>query len=101
MVTYIVLNIVVMVVVLAVFARLKMLHWNTLMWYLLLVMLLLTAIFDSVIIGIGVVDYDYSKTLGIRIGYAPIEDFMYAILAVLIIPAIWKKMEILHVRKNT
>lgn len=58
-----------------------------------LVLLALTAIFDNVIIGLSIVDYDPSKILGVYIGVAPIEDFMYTILALLIIPVLWKKLE--------
>lgn len=100
MATYLVLNIVVMAIVLGVMAWLKILRWDSVMLWLLVGTLLLTAIFDSVIIGIGVVDYNFDKTMGVKIGYAPVEDFMYTILAVLMIPAIWKKMEALDVRQN-
>ena len=52
-------------------------------------MLLLTAIFDNVIILSGIVDYDQSKISGIMIGSAPIEDFFYTIAAVLIVPSVF------------
>lgn len=55
-----------------------------------LVLLVLTAIFDSVLVSIGIVGYDESKILGLRIGNAPVEDFMYTILAVLMIPGLWQ-----------
>ncbi|WP_258934550.1 lycopene cyclase domain-containing protein [Nesterenkonia pannonica] len=41
------------------------------------VLFVLTAIFDNVIIGIGLVAYDESVISGLRIGRAPIEDFAY------------------------
>jgi lycopene cyclase domain-containing protein len=47
-------------------------------------MLIGTAIFDNAIIGFGLVAYDESKITGIKIGLAPIEDFAYAIAAVLL-----------------
>lgn len=58
-------------------------------WITLGALLVLTAIFDSIIIWATIVGYDASKILGIYIGYAPIEDFFYAILAVIIVPALW------------
>jgi len=53
-------------------------------------MLLLTALFDNFIILSGIVDYDDSKLLGINIIAVPIEDFAYTVVAVLLVPAIWK-----------
>ena len=55
-------------------------------------MLLLTAIFDNLIIASGIVAYDASKISGIFIGLAPIEDFAYTIAAVLIVPSVWSAM---------
>jgi lycopene cyclase domain-containing protein len=53
------------------------------------VLVLLTAAFDNVIVGTGIVGYDSSRILGIRVGVAPIEDFAYAIAAALALPALW------------
>ena len=55
----------------------------------LLPMLLLTAIFDNLIILAGIVDYDPSKISGLMIGVAPVEDFFYTLAAVLIVPSVW------------
>ena len=52
-------------------------------------MLLLTAIFDNLIIATGIVAYDAATISGIKIGVAPIEDFAYTIAAVLLITTIW------------
>lgn len=54
-----------------------------------LVLLLLTLIFDNVIVGVGLVDYDPDKILGIRLPWMPIEDFSYTVGAVLLIPTVW------------
>ena len=56
----------------------------------LLPMLVLTAVFDNLIILSGIVDYDDTKLLGINIVAVPIEDFAYTVVAVLLVPAIWK-----------
>ncbi|RJN31562.1 lycopene cyclase domain-containing protein [Nesterenkonia natronophila] len=53
------------------------------------VLLLLTAVFDNVIIGVGLVDYSEEHISGVRLGVAPIEDFSYSIAAVLLLPALW------------
>lgn len=58
-----------------------------------LVLLVLTAVFDSVLVSSGIVGYDESKISGLRIGSAPVEDFMYTILAVLLIPKLWQIFE--------
>jgi lycopene cyclase domain-containing protein len=53
-------------------------------------MLVLTAVFDNLIIAAGIVDYDDSKLIGLDIGLVPIEDFAYTVVAILLVPAIWK-----------
>lgn len=54
-----------------------------------LAVLATTAVFDNVIIGLGIVAYDPAHLSGVRIGLAPIEDFAYAIAAGLGLPALW------------
>jgi lycopene cyclase domain-containing protein len=53
------------------------------------VLLVLTAAFDNVIVGTGIVGYDPARILGLRIGVAPIEDFAYPVAAALALPALW------------
>jgi lycopene cyclase domain-containing protein len=53
-------------------------------------MFAMTAIFDNVIIGTKIVEYDQSKISGIVIGLAPIEDFAYTLAAVVLVPALWR-----------
>jgi len=53
------------------------------------VVLLMTAVFDNVMIGVGLVGYDDSKISGAFIGIAPLEDFAYAIAAVVLLPSLW------------
>ncbi|MBC7308097.1 MAG: lycopene cyclase domain-containing protein, partial [Dietzia sp.] len=55
----------------------------------LVVLLVLTAIFDNIMIAAGLVAYDDSLTSGIRLGVAPIEDFSYAIAAAVFVPSVW------------
>jgi lycopene cyclase domain-containing protein len=56
-------------------------------------MLIGTAIFDNAIIGAGLVAYDESKILGIKIWLAPIEDFAYSIAVVLLATSIAAQMK--------
>jgi lycopene cyclase domain-containing protein len=58
----------------------------------LLPMLILTAVFDNLIILAGIVDYDTTKLMGIYVGVVPIEDFAYTVVAVLLVPAIWRAL---------
>lgn len=74
-------------------------NWRALLMTL-MVLLLCTALFDSLIVGLGIVDYNYAKTLGVTIGAAPIEDFFYAILSTLLVPAIWTILRENHERKK-
>lgn len=52
-------------------------------WLIMTILLLLTAIFDQLLAGLPIVLYDDSKTLGVQLGYAPIEDFLYTFAAVI------------------
>ena len=54
----------------------------------LVVVLVLTAIFDNVIIGVGLVAYDPQLLSGLYIGLAPIEDFAYAVVAPIVVGCI-------------
>ena len=53
------------------------------------VLLLLTAIFDTVMIGVGFFTYTDAHLLGARIGLAPVEDFAYPIAGAVLLPSIW------------
>ena len=53
------------------------------------VVLLLTAVFDNVMIRVGLVGYEASKISGAFVGVAPLEDFAYAVAAVVLLPALW------------
>lgn len=52
----------------------------------------LTVVFDNLIIAAGLVAYDPSRNLGIMIGLAPIEDFLYAVVAVCLSASLWAIM---------
>ena len=52
-------------------------------------LLVLTAVFDNIMIGIGLVGYDRQLISGVFIGRAPIEDFAYTVAAVVLLPSVW------------
>ena len=52
-------------------------------------MLALTAVFDNLIIYSGIVGYDEEKISGWKIGLAPIEDFSYTVVAVILVPTLF------------
>lgn len=53
------------------------------------VLVILTAVFDNVMIASGLFDYGEQALLGIRVGLAPLEDFSYPVSVVLFGPALW------------
>ncbi len=53
------------------------------------VLLALTAVFDNVMISVGLVGYDPKLISGAFVGIAPLEDFAYAIAAVVLLPSVW------------
>ena len=53
------------------------------------VLIALTVVFDNVIVGVGLVDYDEDLILGVRMPIAPVEDLAYTVGAVILVPALW------------
>lgn len=90
--TYLILNTVfIACVVLALYKHFR--KPNAAWWVTLSALLVLTSIFDSLIIWAGIVGYDTHKILGIYIGFAPLEDFFYAVLAAVLVPTVWHYFE--------
>jgi lycopene cyclase domain-containing protein len=52
-------------------------------------LLILTAVFDNVLVGTGIVGYDEALISGAKIGVAPLEDFAYTIAALVLLPSLW------------
>lgn len=81
------------IIVLGIFAiyAILMRRWLSLrpLGFAAVLMFTLTAIFDNVIIGTGIVAYDEEKLLGIKILYAPIEDFAYTAVALVLVPSLF------------
>lgn len=52
-------------------------------------LVVLTAVFDNVLVGVHIVEYDPSRISGVLVAVAPIEDFCYAIAAAVLLPCLW------------
>lgn len=52
-------------------------------------LIVLTAVFDTVMIGAGLFTYAESLISGIRVGLAPVEDFAYPLATAIALPALW------------
>lgn len=53
------------------------------------VVLVLTAVFDNIMIAVGLFSYAPGLISGLSVGLAPLEDFAYPVAAVLLLPALW------------
>jgi lycopene cyclase domain-containing protein len=53
------------------------------------VVLVMTAVFDNIMISVGLVAYNPSLITGAFLGVAPLEDFAYAIAAIIGLPSLW------------
>jgi lycopene cyclase domain-containing protein len=53
------------------------------------VLLVLTAIFDNVMIAVGLIAYPEVHLSGLRIGLSPLEDFSYPLCAAFLVPAVY------------
>jgi lycopene cyclase domain-containing protein len=63
-------------------------RWRSLLLAL-AVVLVMTAVFDNVMIGVGLVGYNASLISGVFVGIAPLEDFAYALAAVVLLTSLW------------
>ncbi len=53
------------------------------------IVLVMTAVFDNIMISVGLVAYSPERISGVFIGVAPLEDFAYALAAAVGLPALW------------
>jgi lycopene cyclase domain-containing protein len=91
MTTYLLLNLLFLLTILMFIPR-TLRRPSKAWWITLGVVVGLTAIFDPIIIMLDIVAYDPTKLLGIYWFGAPIEDFFYAIYAVVIVPLVWQRL---------
>jgi len=83
--TYLILNVLFCLTIIVLFAR-KFKKPSKAWWITLLVVLLLTLIFDNLAIWAGFFTYSPERILGLHIGLAPLEDFFYAFMVCLLVP---------------
>ena len=65
------------------------------------VLLIMTAIFDNIMISVGLVGYSATAISGAFIGVAPLEDFAYTVAAVVALPCLWTLLGPRDSRKGT
>ncbi|WP_345803071.1 lycopene cyclase domain-containing protein [Microbacterium sp. AZCO] len=53
------------------------------------VLIVLTAVFDNVMIAAGLFTYPVDQISGLRVGLAPLEDFAYPLCAAFLVPAVF------------
>ncbi|MGM7665784.1 lycopene cyclase domain-containing protein [Microbacterium sp. A93] len=53
-------------------------------------LMVLTAVFDNVMMAAGFFDYGADEISGIRFGLMPVEDFLYPIAGALLIAGVWQ-----------
>jgi lycopene cyclase domain-containing protein len=54
-----------------------------------IVVAVLTAVFDNLMIHIGLMEYSRTTTSGLKVGLAPLEDFSYPLAGLILLPALW------------
>ena len=57
------------------------------------ILVVLTAVFDNVMIASGLFTYPEALISGLRIGLAPIEDFAYPVCAAFLVPSVFTLLE--------
>jgi lycopene cyclase domain-containing protein len=69
-------------------ARARGRHWAA-VGVVAVMLLILTAVFDNVMIAAGLYEFGVNSTIGITLGLVPIEDFSYTLACALGIPGVW------------
>jgi lycopene cyclase domain-containing protein len=47
--------------------------------------------YDNLIVGLQIVGYNPALITGLRLGYAPIEDFGYLVTGSFLVPCLWQR----------
>lgn len=97
MATYLIVNLIVLTVVL-VLLRPRIARPLRAWLFTAIIITGLTLVFDNLLIWLDMFTYAPDKILGVHIILAPIEDFMYALLAVILLPGVWQKLGKQHAR---
>lgn len=89
---YISLNIFIVMAVIVVF-RMSVRWPARRTWLALGGLFILTAVFDNLMIWIGAFEYTAESIMGVRVGLAPVEDFFYPLVAVMLVTTLWQRYE--------
>ncbi|MFH8250357.1 lycopene cyclase domain-containing protein [Microbacterium sp. B2969] len=54
-----------------------------------IVLVVLTAVFDNLMIAAGLFTYPAAQISGLRVGLAPLEDFAYPVCAAFLVPGVF------------
>jgi lycopene cyclase domain-containing protein len=65
-----------------------------------LALVVLTAAFDNVMIAADLFRYDPSALRGARVLLAPVEDFAWPLVAVLVLPSLWEILDLFGRRRQ-
>lgn len=57
------------------------------------VLLILTAVFDNVMMAAGFFDYGTEEISGLRLGLMPLEDFLYPLAGALLLAGCWQMLD--------
>lgn len=57
------------------------------------VLVIMTIVFDNIMISLNLFEYNTNYILGLYIGKAPVEDFVYSIVAAIIVPFVWEHIK--------
>lgn len=64
-------------------------------------LLVMTMVFDNVIVTLRIVAYDPSLISGAKIGAIPVEDLAYAMSAIVLLPSLWVLFDRTDARDRT
>lgn len=64
------------------------------------VLFILTAVFDTAMIASGLFHYAEDPLLGLHVGLAPIEDFAYPLAGAVLLPALWAALRARRQRRD-
>lgn len=92
MFTYLALNLVFLVAAAVLVVRKQSSLRSRPHWIALGILCGLTLVFDNLIILAEIVAYDRDLISGILLGWAPIEDFFYPLVGVILLPYVWEKL---------
>jgi lycopene cyclase domain-containing protein len=86
---FLAIAVVVGAVALAARGRSMVREWGLPMVIAAVALIVMTAIFDTVMIAVGLFHNDQQALIGLAIGLAPVEDFAYPIAGAILLPSLW------------